>query len=104
MEDELITRIWHGTTELAHADEYLKRMREFALPDYKAIPGNLGAYALRRIEGDRAHFLMLTFWESRDAIVRYAGEPIEKAQYYDFDPDFLTEMESNVMHYETFDE
>jgi hypothetical protein len=29
----------------------------------RSIPGNKGAYALRRIEGDTAHFLMLTFWE-----------------------------------------
>lgn len=100
----VITRIWHGITSLEDADEYLRRMRQFAIPDYKAIPGNAGAYALRRIEGDKAHFLMLTFWESQEAIVRYAGEDIEKAQYYDFDSGFLTELEPNVMHYETFGE
>ncbi len=31
---------------------------------YRSTPGNKGAYALRRIEGDTAHFLMVTFWES----------------------------------------
>jgi heme-degrading monooxygenase HmoA len=99
----LIARIWHGVTELSHSDEYLNRMRSIAIPDYRAIPGNAGAYALRSIEGDRAHFLMLTFWESRDAIVRFAGQDIERAKYYDFDKDFLLELEPNVKHYELFD-
>ncbi len=100
----MIARIWHGATDLAHADEYLNRMRSLVIPDYKAIPGNAGAYALRRLEGDRAHFVMLTFWESREAIIKFAGENIEKAKYYDFDKEFLVELEPNVQHYEVFGE
>ena len=64
----MITRIWHGRTSAAKSDEYLNLMRTVAIPDYRSVPGNKGAYALRRIEGDTAHFLMLTFWESEDAV------------------------------------
>jgi hypothetical protein len=39
-------------------------------------PSNKGAYALRRIEGDTAHFLMVTVWESEDAIRAFAGDDI----------------------------
>jgi heme-degrading monooxygenase HmoA len=39
-------------------------MRTVAIPDYRSTHGNKGAYALRRIEGNTAHFLMVTFWES----------------------------------------
>ncbi len=46
------------------SDEYLNLMRTVAIPDYRSPPGNKGAHALRRIEGDTAHFLMVTFWES----------------------------------------
>jgi heme-degrading monooxygenase HmoA len=42
-------------------------MRMVAIPDYRSTPGNKGAYALRRIEGDAAQFLMITFWESEEA-------------------------------------
>ena len=83
----MIARIWHGVTELSHSEEYLNLMRNVALPDYRATPGNTGAYALRSVAGDRAHFLMLTFWESRDAIAKFAGQDIERAKYYDFDKD-----------------
>lgn len=41
-----------------------------------------GAWVLRRMDGDTAHFLTLSFWESRDAIVAFAGADIEVAKYY----------------------
>ncbi len=31
-------------------------MRTVAIQDRRSTPGNKGAYALRRIEGDTAHF------------------------------------------------
>jgi heme-degrading monooxygenase HmoA len=64
----MVTRIWHGATPATKSDEYLTLMRTVAIPDYRSTPGNKGAYALRRVEGDTAHFLMVTFWESEDAI------------------------------------
>jgi heme-degrading monooxygenase HmoA len=99
----MITRIWHGRTYAAKSDEYLHLMRTVAIPDYRATPGNKGAYALRRIESDVAHFLMVTFWESEDAIRAFAGDTISVAKYYDFDKNFLLEMEPASTHYETYD-
>jgi heme-degrading monooxygenase HmoA len=98
----MITRIWHGTTPAAKSDEYLDLMRTIALPDYRSIQGNQGAYALRRIEGDTAHFLMLTFWESEEAIRAFAGDDISVAKYYDFDKNFLLAMEPTSTHYDTY--
>ena len=87
----MITRIWHGRTTAAKSDEYLNLMSKVAIPDYRSIPGNKGAYALRRIEGDTAHFLMVTFWKSENAIRAFAGDDISVAKYYDFDKSFLLE-------------
>jgi heme-degrading monooxygenase HmoA len=99
----MITRIWHGRTPTVKSDEYLDLMRTIAIPDYRATPGNKGAYALRRIEGDTAHFLMITFWESEDAIRAFAGNTISVAKYYDFDKNFLLEMEPASTHYDTYE-
>ena len=99
----MITRIWHGRTTVAKSDEYLNLMRTVAIPDYRSIRGNKGAYALRQIEGDTAHFLMVTFWESEDAIRAFAGDNISVAKYYDFDKSFLLELEPSSTHYETYD-
>jgi heme-degrading monooxygenase HmoA len=100
----MITRIWHGATPATKSDEYLNLMRTVAIPDYRSIPGNKGAYALRRIEGDTAHFLMVTFWESEAAIRAFAGDDISVAKYYGFDKDFLLELELCSAHYETYDQ
>jgi len=99
----MIARIWHGATPVDKGDEYLRLMRTVAIPDYRATPGNRGAYALRRVEGEAAHFLMVTFWESEDAIRAFAGNTINKAKYYDFDQSFLLEMEPSSTHYETYE-
>lgn len=95
----MIARIWHGATPAAKADAYLKLMREVALPDYRATPGNLGAWVLHRIEGGTAHFQMLTFWESEAAIAAFAGPDISVAKYYDFDAGFLLDLEPTATHY-----
>jgi hypothetical protein len=99
----MIARIWHGATLASKSDEYLNLMRAVAIPDYRSVPGNQGAYALRRVEGDTAHFLMVTFWESEAAIRAFAGDDIALAKYYDFDKDFLLELEPNSVHYEMYD-
>jgi len=57
-------------------------------------------HVLRRIEGDEAHFLTITFWESYESIRRFAGQEVEKARYYPEDRDFLLEFEEQVEHYE----
>lgn len=57
-------------------------------------------YILHRLEDEEAHFLTLTFWDSKDAIQRFAGPDIETRKYYP--EDFLLEFEPTVEHYEVF--
>jgi heme-degrading monooxygenase HmoA len=96
----MIVRIWHGVTEAAKSDEYLGYLNETGVPDYRATEGNLGVYVLRRIEGERAHFLTVSFWESLEVIKAFAGSNPERARYYPEDEEFLLEFEPSVEHYE----
>jgi len=96
----MIARIWHGITPAAKADAYLEFLQRSGVPDYEATPGNQGVYILRRLDGEQAHFLTLTFWDSLQAIQAFAGEDVEKAKYYPEDRDFLLEFEPTVAHYE----
>jgi heme-degrading monooxygenase HmoA len=102
MQRAMIARIWHGAVPREKSESYLKLMRDVALPEYKATPGNRGAWCLRRPDGERTHFEMLTFWDDVDAIRRFAGEDYEAAKYYDFDAAYLIEMEPHVRHYELY--
>jgi hypothetical protein len=47
-----------------------------------------------------AHFLLLTLWDSRDAIRAFAGDDMDCARYYPEDAAFLLELEPTVTHYE----
>lgn len=96
----MIARTWHGMTDAAKADEYLGYLNQTGVPDLQATPGNQGVYVLRRIEGGAAHFMMISLWESREAIVQFAGADIEAARYYPEDKNYLHALEPMVTHYE----
>lgn len=96
----MIARIWHGVTAAGRADAFFKYMNETGVPDLQATAGNQGVYVLRRLEGNQVHFLLISLWESSDAIKKFAGADIEKARYYPKDQEFLLELEPMVTHYE----
>lgn len=98
----MIARIWHGRTKAAQADAYLEFLKERAVPDYQSTAGNRGVFLLRRVDGDEAHFLTLTHWDSLEAIAAFAGADISKAKYYPEDANFLLEFEPTVQHYDLY--
>jgi heme-degrading monooxygenase HmoA len=96
----MIARLWHGRVPTAKAEAYREFTNGRAIPDYRSVAGNLGVHVLERREGEVTHFITLTFWESLDAIRAFAGEDVEKAEYYPEDADYLLEYEPRVVHYE----
>ncbi|HEX3157105.1 MAG TPA: hypothetical protein VHQ45_01185 [Gemmatimonadaceae bacterium] len=96
----MIARTWHGRVPAERADAYHAYLLRTGLADYQRTPGNLGLLVQRWVEGDVAHFLLTTVWESLDAIKRFAGEDYEAARYYPEDDDFLLEREPTVRHAE----
>jgi heme-degrading monooxygenase HmoA len=99
----MIARVWHGVVAATKAEEYHDYLLRTGIPDYRATAGNRGAYVLRRLEQDHVHFLLLTFWDSYDAIRGFAGEEIARARYYPEDEEFLVDLEPFVTHYEVLD-
>ena len=99
----MIARRWHGRVPSARAEAYLDLMQRVALPDYRSTEGNRGAWCLHRRDGDIVHVEMLTLWEDEAAIRRFAGDDLTAAKYYDFDSDFLLELEPEVIHFAVID-
>lgn len=98
----MIARIWHGAVPPEKEQAYLKLMLEVAIPEYEATPGNRGAWCMVHNEDSLAHFQMLTFWDSVEAVKLFAGEDYLAAKYYDFDTEYLVEMEPRVRQYELY--
>jgi len=96
----MIARTWHGITDVSNAEEYAGYLNRTGVAAYRATPGNLGVYVLRRIDGNTAHFLLVTLWDSEDAIRTFAGSDIERARYYPEDARYLLELEPTVTHYD----
>ena len=99
----MIARRWHGRVPAAKAEEYLQLSKDVGLADYRSTEGNRGAWCLHRRDGDIVHVEMLTFWEDEAAIRRFAGADMARAKYYDFDADYLLEIEPEVLHFEMVD-
>ena len=98
----MIARLWHGRTRLSDADEYAEFIKVRAAPDYGSVDRLERLYFLRRDEGDVAHFLLVTIWDSMDSVKQFAGDEPEKAKYYSEDDDFLLEKEVTSALFEVF--
>jgi len=96
----MIARTWRGITREADKDTYFEYLQKTGLPDYANTKGNRGVWVLRRVRDGVAEFLLISLWDSYDAIRAFAGPDFEKAVYYPEDKKFLLELEPNVSHYE----
>jgi len=96
----MIARAWHGATAENRADEYHQYLMETGVPELQGTPGNKGVFVLREIHDGRAEFLLISLWESWEAIRQFAGDQVNRARYYPRDAEFLFELEPEVRHYE----
>lgn len=100
----MIARTWRGVTPEAKADQYLDYLKETGVKDYAATEGNRGVMVLRRVRGGRAEFLLISLWDSPEAVRKFAGDDVERAVFYPEDEDYLLAWETRVEHHEvTFD-
>jgi heme-degrading monooxygenase HmoA len=96
----MIARTWRGATKAKDGEAYLEYLHRTGFAEYRKTPGNRGVLGLRRTVNDRAEFLLVSLWESEEAIRQFAGDDIEKAVFYPEDERFLVDREDRVSHYE----
>jgi len=96
----MIARTWHGRVPAAKADPYYGYMLRTGLADIRSAAGNRGLLLLRSWEEDEAHYTLISFWDSFEAIRDFAGEDYERARYYPEDDAYLLEREEKVTHAE----
>ena len=97
-----IMRLWHGEVSIEKADEYEKFMVERAAPDYSSMKGLLSLSFQRKNEKSKAHFLLVTIWDSLASMRKFAGNNPELAKYYPEDDYFLLEKEKYSSVYNIF--
>jgi len=96
----MIMRVWKGSTKRSDSKTYFDYLKETGLKEYQETPGNQGVYVLRRDYDDHTEFLLLSLWESMNAIEEFAGSDPDKAVFYPKDEKYLVEFDRHVRHYE----
>jgi heme-degrading monooxygenase HmoA len=93
--------MWRGWVRTEDRDAYVAYIEDTGMAEYRRTPGNLAAHMLTRdLDDGRTEIVTLSFWESREVIVGFAGEDISRAVFYPEDDRYLVDREVTVTHYE----
>ena len=95
-----IARVWFGKLPATKVAEYVEYVKRTGVEELRATPGNRGVLVLTRAEGEIAEISVISFWDARESIERFAGKEIKKARYYPEDHKFLLSLEPELQHYE----
>jgi heme-degrading monooxygenase HmoA len=96
----MIARMWRGSAIRERADDYVKHLQQSVIPELRQIDGFKGVYLLRRDSSDSVEFVVLTLWESMDAIRKFAGENPEVAVVAPAARALFREYDAEVKHFE----
>ncbi len=97
----MITRMWRGWTSSANADAYQHFLFEKLFPTMRAIPGFLGAEALRREEKGGTAFVTLTRFNMLSDVRAFAGDDYETPVLEPEALVLLSHYDNRAVHFET---
>ena len=89
-----IARIWRGRTARARADEYQAYLYEHGIRPLEEKA--LGVQLLREDRETDSEFVTISYWESVEAMSRFAGPDPRRIHHLERDPEFLLEMPQGV--------
>ena len=96
----MISRQWRGIARHSEADRYVSHLRTQTVPQLARIAGFRGASILRRDSAEGVEFLIVTTWDSIDAIRQFAGQNAEDAVVPDNVQAMMLSYDRTVAHYE----
>jgi heme-degrading monooxygenase HmoA len=97
---EVIARQWRALAQPDKAESYVTHLRTETFPALRALPGFVDASILRRRVGAGVEFLVITRWDSLEAIAGFAGADPEAAVVPAAAADMMIEYDRQVRHYE----
>src|SRR5262245_4991779 len=96
----MIWRHWKGLAKSEEAENYIAHLQTDTFPGLSQIQGFVSASILRRPLDRGVEFLIITVWESLEAIRRFAGETAETAVVPPAVQVMMVEYDKQVSHYE----
>jgi heme-degrading monooxygenase HmoA len=89
-----IARIWRGRTTAARADEYADYLYEHGIKPL--VEKALGVQMLREDRATESEFVTISYWESVEAMSRFAGPDPRRIHHLERDAEFLIELPEGV--------
>jgi heme-degrading monooxygenase HmoA len=99
----MISRQWRGLAHPHRAKDYIEHLRTETFPALHKIPGFVDASILSRRFGAGVEFLIVTRWDSMDAIARFSGADPEAAVVPAAAADMMIEYDPRARHFEIID-
>ena len=99
----MISRTWRGIARQEEAANYVRHLQHETFPELSRITGFVSASILRRLTSKGVEFLIVTTWESMDAIRHFAGESVDTAVVPPVVQAMMVEYDHEVSHYEIAD-
>jgi len=98
----VIARVWHGWTKRGDGEAYEELLRADVLPALAArVSGFRGGYVLRRRLDNEEEFVVVTLFDSLEAVRAFAGERYEVPVIEPEAARLLTRGDERAAHYET---
>ena len=95
----MIARHWRGWTTIEDADSYEDLLKNKVLPGLREIDGYRGGYILRNDGADEAEFLVINFFDSLEAVMRFAGPDYVVPVFEPAARRLLSRIENFATHY-----
>jgi uncharacterized protein len=95
-----ILRLWTARTTAEKFDRYVQHVTGSVFPALGEMEGYRGGYLLRRERDSEVEIVVLTLWESMDAIEQFAGRDPNQAVIEPPARAVLTTFDEFVKHYE----
>jgi hypothetical protein len=89
-----IARIWRGRTTRARADEYAAYLYEHGIRPLEEKA--LAVMQLREDRAEESEFVTISYWESVEAMSRFAGADPRRIHHLERDAEFLVELPDSV--------
>jgi heme-degrading monooxygenase HmoA len=96
----MIIRSWKAMALEKNVEAYARHFSGSVLPELRRIPGHKGAYVLKKNEGGGVELVVLTLWDTMDAIRGFAGKNADQAVVDPAAEAVLESFDRTVQHFE----
>lgn len=91
-----VARIWRGTAKAGLGDDYQAYLYQHGVKKLESL-GARGVQMLREdLPGGESEFIVISYWDTRQAMTRWAGEDPNRIRHLENDKDMLTVLPEKV--------